>query len=108
MIEIKAIQGDSSDCIPGVAGIGPKGAGQLIQAYHNIDYIYEHLDRLEIRDTLRKRLADGKDSAYLSRRLGTIRTDAPIDTDLARLRSRKARRGGRRAADGKAGIFQAD
>lgn len=82
MIEIKAIQGDSSDCIPGVAGIGPKGAGQLIQAYHSIDYIYEHLDSLEIRDTMRKKLADGKESAYLSHRLGTICTDAPIDTNL--------------------------
>lgn len=82
MIEIKAIQGDSSDCIPGVAGIGPKGAGQLIQAYHSIDYIYEHLDSLEIRDTMRKKLAEGKESAYLSHRLGTICTDAPIDTNL--------------------------
>jgi DNA polymerase-1 len=82
MIEIKALQGDSSDCIPGVAGIGPKGAGQLIQAYHNIDAIYERLDSLEIRDGLRKKLADGKESAFLSRELGTIRTDVPIDTDL--------------------------
>jgi DNA polymerase-1 len=83
MIEIKALQGDTSDCIPGVAGIGPKGASQLIQAYHSIDYIYEHLDELEIRDTLRKKLADGKENAFLSRRLGTICTDAPIDTDLS-------------------------
>ena len=82
MIEIKAIQGDSSDCIPGVAGIGPKGAGQLIQAYHSIDYIYGHLDSLEIRDTMRKKLAEGKESAYLSHGLGTICTDAPIDTNL--------------------------
>jgi DNA polymerase I len=83
MIEIKALQGDTSDCIPGVAGIGPKGASQLIQAYHSIDYIYEHLDELEIRDTLRKKLADGKENAFLSRRLGTICTDAPIDTNLS-------------------------
>ena len=83
MIEIKALQGDSSDCIPGVAGIGPKGAGQLIQAYHTIDSIYEHLDTLEIRDTLRKKLADGKENAFLSRRLGTICTDAPIETELS-------------------------
>ena len=83
MIEIKALQGDSSDCIPGVAGIGPKGAGQLIQAYHNIDYIYSHLVELDIKETLRSKLANGKENAYLSRRLGTIRTDAPIDTKLA-------------------------
>jgi DNA polymerase-1 len=82
MIEIKAIQGDASDCIPGVAGIGPKGAGQLVQAYHTIDYIYDHLPELDIKEGMRKKLAEGKDSAYLSRRLGTIRTDAPIDVDL--------------------------
>lgn len=83
MIEIKAIQGDSSDCIPGVPGVGPKGAGQLIQAYHNIDYIYENLASLDIRDALRSKLLAGKDSAFLSRGLGTIRLDAPIDTDLS-------------------------
>ena len=82
MIELKAIQGDSSDNIPGVKGIGPKGAGELIQKYGNIDYIYEHLDELDIKDGMRKKLQDGKDSAYLSRYLGTIRTDAPICTDL--------------------------
>mgnify|MGYP000871428961 CR=1 FL=1 len=82
MIEIKALQGDSSDCIPGVAGIGPKGAGQLIQAYHNIDYIYANIDKLDIKENMRKKLAAGKDSAFLSRELGTIRTDAPVDTAL--------------------------
>lgn len=82
MIEIKALQGDSSDCIPGVAGVGPKGAGQLIQAYHSIDYIYKNLDTLEIKDNMRKKLAAGKESAYLSRKLGTICTDAPVDTVL--------------------------
>lgn len=83
MIEIKAIQGDTSDNIPGVAGIGPKGAAELIQKYHDIDYIYEHLDTLEIKDGMRKKLIAGKESAYLSRRLGTICTDAPVDTELA-------------------------
>ena len=82
MIEIKAIQGDTSDCIPGVAGIGPKGAGQLIQAYHSVDYIYSHLGELEIRDTMRRKLAESEENARLSHMLGTIRTDAPIDTEL--------------------------
>ena len=79
LIEIKAIQGDASDCIPGVAGIGPKGAGELIRAYHSVDYIYEHLGELDIKEGMRKKLAEGRDSAFLSRRLGTIRTDAPVD-----------------------------
>ena len=84
MIEIKAIQGDASDCIPGVSGIGPKGAGELIRAYHSVDYLYAHLDELGIRDSMKKKLAAGKESAFLSRELGTIRTDAPIDADPAR------------------------
>lgn len=54
LIEIKAIQGDTSDNIPGVAGIGPKGAGDLIQRYHTVEYIYDHLDELEIKDGVRK------------------------------------------------------
>ncbi|MDD3261399.1 MAG: DNA polymerase I, partial [Oscillospiraceae bacterium] len=76
-----ALQGDSSACIPGVKGIGPKGAGQLIQQYHSIDYIYEHLAELDIRENMRQKLQSGKESAYLSRELGTICTTAPIDTD---------------------------
>lgn len=78
LIEVKALQGDTSDNIPGVKGIGEKTALDLIQRFGNIDYIYDHLDELEIRDSVRKRLAEGKDSAYMSRTLGTIRTDAPI------------------------------
>ena len=82
LIEIKAIQGDSSDNIPGVAGIGPKGAGDLIQRYHSVEYIYDHLDELEIKDGVRKKLEASKDNAILSRMLGEIVKDAPIDTDI--------------------------
>ena len=83
MIEIKALMGDSSDNIPGVAGIGQKTAGTLIQQYETIDYIYDHLDELEIKDGVREKLRAGKDSAFLSRTLGTICLDAPIETDLS-------------------------
>lgn len=82
MIELKALQGDSSDNIPGVAGVGPKTAGELIQKYGNIDYIYENIDTLEIKPKLREKLEGGKDSAFLSRKLGTISLEAPIDTDM--------------------------
>ena len=82
LIEIKAIQGDSSDNIPGVAGIGPKGAGDLIQKYHSIQYIYDNLDSLDIKDGVRKKLTASKDSAILSRMLGEIVTDAPVNGDL--------------------------
>lgn len=83
MIEIKALQGDTSDNIPGVAGIGKKGAGDLIQKFGSIDYIYDHLDEIDIKPGMRKKLAEGKESAFMSKMLGTIRRDAPIDTKLS-------------------------
>ena len=83
MIDIKAIQGDSSDNIPGVSGIGPKGAGELIQKYGSLAYIYDHLDELDIKPGMRKKLEAGKESAFLSYELGTICREAPIDTDLS-------------------------
>ncbi len=82
MIEIKALMGDSSDNIPGVPGIGQKTAGELIKAYGSIDYIYEHLEELQIKKGVHDKLLSGKDSAYLSKTLGTICLEAPIDTDL--------------------------
>ena len=82
LIEIKAIQGDSSDNIPGVVGIGPKGATELIQKYGDIDYIYEHLDELDIRPAMRAKLEKSKDDCFMSRMLGEICLTAPVDTDL--------------------------
>ena len=83
LIEIKAIQGDTSDNIPGVAGIGPKGATDLIQKYDNIDYIYAHLDELDIKPGMRAKLENSKENAFLSRKLGEICLSAPVDTDLS-------------------------
>lgn len=83
LIEIKAIQGDTSDNIPGVAGIGPKGAGDLIKKYKTVEYIYEHLDELDIKDGVRKKLEASKDNAILSRMLGEINREAPIDKNLS-------------------------
>lgn len=82
LIEIKAIQGDSSDNIPGVAGIGPKGAGDLIKKYHTVEYIYDHIDELEIKDGIRNKLKNSKENAILSRMLGEICRNAPIDTEV--------------------------
>ena len=82
LIEIKAIQGDTSDNIPGVAGIGPKGATELIQKYKTVEYIYEHIDELEIKEGMRQKLKDSKDNALVSRMLGEICVTAPVDTDL--------------------------
>ena len=83
MIEIKALQGDTSDNIPGVTGIGKKGAGDLIQKFGSIDYIYNNIDTLDIKAGMKNKLIAGKDSAYMSHMLGTISREAPIDTDLS-------------------------
>lgn len=81
LIEIKAIQGDSSDNIPGVAGIGPKGAGELIQKFHSVEYIYDHIDELDIKEGMRNKLKNSRENAFLSRMLGEICCTAPIDTN---------------------------
>ena len=80
MIELKALMGDSSDNIPGVTGVGQKTATDLITKYHSIDYIYEHLAEIDIKDSVRNKLTNDKDNAFLSRTLGTICCEAPIDT----------------------------
>ncbi len=84
MIDLKAIQGDSSDCIPGVAGIGPKGAGELVQKYGSLENIYKSLDDPEIKPAARKKLEASRDNAFMSYELGTIRRDAPIETELSK------------------------
>lgn len=83
MIDIKALMGDSSDCIPGVAGIGQKTAQDLISRFGSIDEIYANLDTIDIKKGVHDKLEADKDMAYLSRELGTIKTDAPIETDYA-------------------------
>lgn len=81
LIEVKALMGDTSDNIPGVQGIGEKTATELIKRYGSIDYIYENFETLDFTNSVRNKLSSGKDSAFISRTLGTIRTDAPVDTD---------------------------
>ena len=83
LIEVKALQGDSSDNIPGVTGIGPKTAQEWISKYHSIDYIYAHIEELGFTPKKKENLINDKENAYLSRKLGTIVLDAPIDTDLS-------------------------
>jgi DNA polymerase-1 len=79
-LDLKSIKGDSSDNIPGVPGIGEKGAVQLLNEYQTLDGIYENLPL--IKDSLRKKLEAGKDLAYLSKKLASIWTDAPIKLNL--------------------------
>ncbi len=79
IIDLKALMGDKSDNIPGVAGIGEKTAMTLIQTYGDIQNIYENLNTLNIRQSLRQKLEDGREMAKLSYELAEIHTDAPID-----------------------------
>jgi len=79
-LDLKAIKGDSSDNIPGVPGIGEKGATELLQKYKTLDGVYDNLAL--VKDQLRKKLEAGKELAYLSKKLGAIWTDAPIKLDL--------------------------
>ena len=83
MIELKSLMGDSSDNIPGVAGVGEKTATDLITRFHSIDNIYESLETLDIKESVRKKLEAGRESAYLSRELGTICREAPINSDIS-------------------------
>ncbi len=83
MIDIKALMGDSSDCIPGVAGIGQKTAQDLISRFGTIDEIYSNLDTIDIKKGVHDKLEADKDMAYLSRELGTIKTNAPVETEYS-------------------------
>ena len=79
MIDLKALMGDSSDNIPGVAGVGPKTATELLMKFGTLDGVYANLDDASIRPKLREKLEAGKDNAYLSYELATIVPEAPID-----------------------------
>ncbi|MGN0559755.1 MAG: DNA polymerase I [Candidatus Fimenecus sp.] len=83
MIDIKALMGDSSDNIPGVAGIGKKTAEDLIQRFGSIDRIYADIETLDLKPGVRQKLLSDRDMAYLSYKLGTIDLDAPVDTNAA-------------------------
>lgn len=83
LIDVKALQGDASDNIPGVPGIGQKGALELIQKFGSIDYIYDNIETLDIKPGVKRKLIEGKNSAQLSRYLGTIVKDVPIDTNIS-------------------------
>ena len=79
MVDLKALMGDSSDNIPGVAGVGPKTATELLLKFGSLDGVYENLQDASIRPKLREKLEAGKENAYLSYDLATIRCEAPID-----------------------------
>lgn len=79
-LDLKSLKGDSSDNIPGVPGIGEKTAIELLQKYETLDGVYENIALM--RDSVAKKLAAGKDLAYMSKQLAAIWTDAPLKLDL--------------------------
>ena len=86
-LDLKALKGDSSDNIPGVPGVGEKTATQLLQQYNTLDGVYKHLP--VIKETLRKKLQARKKSAYLSKEIAQLWTDAPVKLDLPAMDSSK-------------------
>ena len=80
LIDVKALQGDSSDNIPGVKGVGEKTALKLIQEYGNLENLYENLGKLK--GKLKENVENEKDKAYLSRYLGEIYLNVPIDKNI--------------------------
>lgn len=83
LIDVKALMGDSSDNIPGVAGVGEKTAVALITRFGSLDGVYENIDSPDIKPGVRSKLIKDKDNAYLSQKLGEICCNVPIDTDIA-------------------------
>ncbi len=79
LVDLKSLMGDSSDNIPGVAGIGPKGAKDLLLKFGTMKGIYAHLEDPSIRPKMREKLEAGRESAELSYDLATIRCEAPIE-----------------------------
>ena len=87
-VDMKALMGDSSDNIPGVAGVGKKTAQTLIENFGSLDGIYENIDDKRISKGVREKLIRDKDNAYLSKTLAKICTEAPINKSLADLERR--------------------
>lgn len=81
-IDVKALMGDTSDNIPGVDGIGEKGAMGLISQFHSIEYIYENIDNVGIKGKKLEKLKAGKEMAELSKTLATINVNVPIEFDI--------------------------
>ena len=79
LVDLKALMGDSSDNIPGVAGVGPKTATDLLLKFGTLDGVYENIEDKSIRPKLREKLLNDRENAYLSYDLATIRPEAPIE-----------------------------
>ncbi|MCE7897946.1 hypothetical protein DCC61_03185 [Candidatus Microgenomates bacterium] len=81
IVDYKALIGDVSDNIPGIAGVGPKTASTLLSRFKTLEQIYDHIEEMD--DNLKQKLISGKDSAFLSQDLSRIVTDMPLSIQLA-------------------------
>ncbi len=88
LIDLKALMGDTSDKIPGVRGVGDKTGIDLIAQFGSLDNLYANVETAEMRETLRKKLIEDKELAYLSKTLGTIYCEVPIETNLESYRQK--------------------
>jgi DNA polymerase-1 len=79
-LDLKSLQGDSSDNIPGVPGVGAKTASELLKKYNDLDNIYDNIELIS--GKVKDKLVAGKQSAYMSKQLATLYIDAPIELDL--------------------------
>ncbi len=91
VIEVMGLMGDAVDNIPGVKGIGEKTASALIQQFQSLENLYDHLDemtQMNLRGAarMRKILEEGRDAAFLSRDLATVKRDVPLETGIAELK----------------------
>ena len=86
MIDLKSLMGDASDNIPGVKGIGEKGAIKLLQEYGSLDGVYENIDN--IKGSMHEKLVNDKDNAYMSYDLATIYSEVPIETSLESIKKK--------------------
>ena len=81
-VDVKALMGDSSDNIPGVAGIGEKTALKLIADFKDLDSLYNRFEESALSPSVKNKLSAGRDSAYMSRDLARIKTDMPMDSEI--------------------------
>lgn len=88
MTDYLALCGDTSDNIPGVPGVGDKTARELVATFGSVDELYDHIDQVK-KPALKEKLITGRDLAYMSKQLATIRLDVPIETGIEDLKTRE-------------------
>ena len=87
IVDLLGLMGDSSDNVPGVPGVGPKTACDLIKRFGSMEAVYNDIDQVE-RENLRKKLLENKEQAFLSKKLVTLHTDVPVSMTISNMKVR--------------------